>query len=243
MNSMQYATTKLIAMLLISNTLFAEEAVKLSNKIDRTNYAIGQQIGQDFRKQNMDLDPEAISRGMNDGHSGSQPELAPGEMRELLVNLKRQITKDMKADAMAKMKNRKTEKERRLKAGKEFLAKNGAMPGVVTTESGLQYKILTPGNGARPGKNDLVKMHYVSRRLDGQVFYSTYLKGGPKTHRVAEIIPGMTEALQLMQAGAKWELYVPNQLAYGRNGPVAHETVIIEVELLEVKVPPSQASK
>ncbi|MEW8207062.1 MAG: FKBP-type peptidyl-prolyl cis-trans isomerase N-terminal domain-containing protein, partial [Candidatus Thiodiazotropha taylori] len=107
-------------MLLISNTLFAEEAIKLSDKIDRTNYAIGQQIGQDFRKQNMDLDPEAISRGMNDGHSGSQPELAPGEMRELLVNLKRQITKDMKADAMAKMKNRQTEKERRLKAGKEF---------------------------------------------------------------------------------------------------------------------------
>ena len=120
---MQYRTMQLIAIVLISNSLFADEAISLSDKVDRTNYAIGQQIGQDFRKQNMDLDPEALSRGMNDGHAGKQPELKPAEMRELLVNLKRQITKDMKADAMAKMKHRQTEKQRRLKAGSEFLGK------------------------------------------------------------------------------------------------------------------------
>ncbi|MCG7900323.1 MAG: FKBP-type peptidyl-prolyl cis-trans isomerase [Candidatus Thiodiazotropha weberae] len=240
---MQYRTMQLIAIVLISNSLFADEAISLSDKVDRTNYAIGQQIGQDFRKQNMDLDPEALSRGMNDGHAGKQPELKPAEMRELLVNLKRQITKDMKADAMAKMKHRQTEKQRRLKAGSEFLEKNRALPDVVTTGSGLQYKIIKPGSGTQPTKDDQVKLHYVSRRLDSQVFYSTHLKGGPKTHRVGELIPGMSEALQLMQPGAKWELYIPHQLAYGRNGPVAHETVIIEVELLETAVPPSQASK
>ncbi|MEW8321927.1 MAG: FKBP-type peptidyl-prolyl cis-trans isomerase N-terminal domain-containing protein [Candidatus Thiodiazotropha taylori] len=230
-------------MILLSNSVNAAETTFLTDKIDQTNYAIGHQIGSDFRKQNIDLDPEAVSRGISHGYTGKQPALAPVEMRERLVKLKQKITHDMKTDAMAKSKQRQTERARKLAAGKAFLEENSSKAGVVTTESGLQYKILSNGAGAHPTKNDQVKINYVSRRLDGKMFYSSHLKGGPKIHRVSEMVPGLSEALKMMQPGAKWEVYIPHKQAYGRSGPVAYETVIIEVELLEILTQPSQASK
>ena len=123
--------------------------------------------------------------------------------------------------------------------GDAFLLANKAKAGVATLASGLQYKIITPGNGAKPAKEDEVTVEYTGKLIDGTVFDSTDKAGKPATFKVSQVIPGWTEALQLMPAGSTWEIYVPANLAYGaRNvgGPIGpNETLIFNVHLISVK--------
>ena len=122
--------------------------------------------------------------------------------------------------------------------GQEFLANNGERPGVVTTESGLQYEVLASGTGARPGPTDLVTTHYHGTFIDGSVFDSSVERDQPMEFPVDGVIAGWTEALQLMRVGDKWKLYVPSELAYGGRGNIGigpHEVLIFEVELIDVR--------
>lgn len=124
--------------------------------------------------------------------------------------------------------------------GREFLAENGKRPGVVTTGSGLQYEVLASGagDGAKPGPTDLVTTHYHGTLIDGQVFDSSVERGEPMEFPVDGVIPGWTEALQLMRPGDKWKLYIPSELAYGERGNIGigpNSVLIFEVELLGVR--------
>lgn len=132
----------------------------------------------------------------------------------------------------------KAEGNKNLSAGEEFLAANKAKPGVVTLESGLQYEILTAGTGPKPKLEDEVKCHYHGTTIDGTVFDSSVDRGEPATFPVNRVIPGWTEALQLMPVGSKWKLFIPAALAYGERGAgkdiKPNSTLIFEVELLEI---------
>lgn len=122
--------------------------------------------------------------------------------------------------------------------GQAFLAKNMQSPGVVTLPDGLQYKVIKAGQGARPAATDTVTVHYAGKLIDGTEFDSSYKRGEPAKFKVNEVIPGWTEALQRMNKGSVWELYIPAQLAYGENGmpPVIgpNQTLIFKVELLDI---------
>jgi FKBP-type peptidyl-prolyl cis-trans isomerase FklB len=114
------------------------------------------------------------------------------------------------------------------------LAENATKEGVKTTPSGLQYKVIREGTGKTPGPHDSVTVHYRGTRLDGREFDSSYRKNEPATFRVDGVIRGWTEALQLMKEGAKWQLFIPADLAYGERGPLADKTLIFDVELISV---------
>jgi FKBP-type peptidyl-prolyl cis-trans isomerase FklB len=123
--------------------------------------------------------------------------------------------------------------------GEEFLAKNKNKPGVVTLPDGLEYKVIVEGKGATPTDNDIVKVHYEGKLVNGTEFDSSYKRGEPVSFPVTGVIPGWTEALKLMKVGSIWELYIPSALAYGEQGmpPVIgpNETLIFKVELIEIK--------
>ncbi|MDO8929879.1 MAG: FKBP-type peptidyl-prolyl cis-trans isomerase, partial [Bacteroidota bacterium] len=132
----------------------------------------------------------------------------------------------------------KAEADKNIKAGEEFLAANGSKAGVVTLPSGLQYEIITAGTGSKPTTADQVKCHYHGTTIDGKVFDSSVERGEPAVFPVGNVIPGWTEALQLMPVGSKWKLFIPAALAYGERGAGAdikpNSTLIFEVELLEI---------
>ena len=134
----------------------------------------------------------------------------------------------------------KVEGEKNLKAGKAFLAANAKKDGVITTATGLQYKVLKSGTGASPQKTDTVKVHYHGTLIDGTVFDSSVQRGEPITFPVSDVIPGWTEALQLMKVGDKWQLFIPSSLAYGELSPPGskigpNSTLLFEVELLGIE--------
>jgi FKBP-type peptidyl-prolyl cis-trans isomerase len=137
------------------------------------------------------------------------------------------------------------ESDANLKEGAAFLEANGAKEGVVTTESGLQYKVVTQGTGSKPTKESTVEVHYAGKLLDGTEFDSSIKRGVPVKFGVTQVIPGWTEALQLMSEGSKWELYIPADLGYGAGGqgPIGPNSVLIfEVELLKADVNKADAS-
>ena len=212
----------------------AEQAT-LSDEADRINYSIGHQIGIDFKRQKVKLNEQALRQGLQHGQSGTAPVLSQKEMQALLVELKRNITEKMKNEAVERISSRKQIENRKRSEGEAFMRENQSRGGVKTMPSGLQYKVLKKGDGIRPKVDDYVTFHYRARKLNGKVYDSSLKKGGPVTYRANGVIPGFTEAIQMMQPGAKWELYIPPDLAYGRRSPLAHQTVIIEVELLAVR--------
>jgi len=234
---MRMKLTTTILFCSLTGNVAAAEQISLADEADRINYTIGHQIGTDFKRQQVQLDAQALNRGMQDGTSGTAPLLDRKEMTDILVDLKRKISNDMKQNTIARVQARKKDEEDKRSKGKAFMLENQAKESVKTLPSGLQYKVLSAGAGEHPRADDLVTFHYRARTLDGKEYDSSYKKGKPATHRANGVIPGFTEAIQMMQPGAKWELYVPPELAYGRQGPLAHQTVIIEVELLSIGGP------
>lgn len=224
----------LLILSLTSLATMAEDTTSLNDETDRINYAIGHQIGTDFRKQQVDLDRQAVTLGLQQGHQGSKPAMDSTEMNQRLIALKRNITEDTKAKALERLEQSQAKMKHKRAQGEEFLAANAVKSGIITTDSGLQYRIIRSGQGDYPKLSDQVRLHYKSKRINGQVINSSELKGGPGVFPVHLLLPGVTEALRMMQTGAKWELYLPSRLAFGRRGPFAHEAIITEVELLEI---------
>ncbi|MDH3671772.1 MAG: FKBP-type peptidyl-prolyl cis-trans isomerase [Gammaproteobacteria bacterium] len=224
------ALTTIVSLAALVSVGFASEDLKPENETDRINYSIGYQIGGDFKRQGVELNPAAVVRGIQDALLGAEPLITAQEMRATLVNLKRKIVADQQ-----KTRTKKVEKYRG--EGREFLAANAKKPGVVTLRSGLQYKEIREGTGKKPGPHDTVTVHYRGTRTDGTEFDSSDRKDAAATFRVDGVIRGWTEALQLMQEGAKWQLFIPPDLAYGERGPLRDETVIFDVELIAVDPP------
>lgn len=230
--------TTLILGALLSPPLMAQEAFTLDDEADRVNYTIGQQIGKDFKRQQIELDEQSLTQGLRDASSGNSPKLEPKEMSSRLSHLKRNITQEMKQDAMKRLEEKKAHEVQIFQEGERFLEENAKQPGIVSLPSGLQYRVLKAGEGNKPGSSDFVSFRYLAMRRDGKVYDSKHSEHKPPArHRVSKTPPGVAEALQMMQLGAKWKLFIPPKLAYGRQGPFAHQVIIIDIELLNIEEP------
>jgi FKBP-type peptidyl-prolyl cis-trans isomerase FklB len=211
----------------VARTAGGEPAPKLESATARASYSLGHQIGEDLKRQGLPLDRQAVLAGLKDGKAGRDPRIAEDEMQALLEGLKRRLLHE-------KVATRREQHEASVRAGSAFLEANASKPGVRTTPSGLQYKVLKEGSGARPGPTDRVRVHYRGTTIDGKEFDNTRKRQEPAEFALNAIIKGWSEGLQLMQEGAVYELYVPYTLAYNERGPLAHHTLIYNVELLKV---------
>jgi len=196
------------------------------------SYAIGLDMGGSFRSSSTPLNIESLVAGVQDGLGGAQPKYDQATCRQALQQLQILMSnKDMAQQQAAGAKNQKL--------GAAFLAANQAKAGIKVTNSGLQYKVLQPGTGATPGLNDTVRCNYRGMLIDGTEFDASAKHGGPASFRVSGVIKGWTEALQLMKVGAKWQLFIPAELAYGSNPPgppiQAGSTLVFDIELLEIQ--------
>ena len=211
---------------------FAQDQVSLQTEKDKISYSIGVSIAKGLVAQGVDFSPEIVARGIKDTISGGQTLMTENEMQLLLVGLQKQV--------MAKQQEQATKAaDDNKKEGDAFLVENAKKPGVVTLPSGLQYKIIEPGTGPKPKVSDTVVTNYRGTLISGTEFDSSEKNGGPATFPVNGVIQGWTEALQLMEVGAKWQLYVPASLAYGEKGAGdvigPNKTLIFDIELLEIK--------
>ncbi len=205
----------------------------LTTQKQKNSYALGMSIGLGFQKQGIDksIDTSLVVRGFRDSIAGSKTAMTEDEMKAALQQLRSQVMAAQEAKAKeAGAANRK--------GGETFLSENKSKEGVKTTPSGLQYKILTEGNGPKPTATDTVTVNYRGTLINGKEFDSSYKRGQPATFPVTGVIKGWTEALQLMPVGSKWQLFIPPDLAYGDRGAGGDigpgETLIFEVELLSI---------
>ena len=197
----------------------------------KASYGLGLNLGRQLKTSSVDVDHEALARGIRDGLTGAQPPLADAEIQQAMEAFGKQVEAQQAQSAQAAAVKNKA-------AGEAFLAANKAKPGVVTLPSGLQYKVLKEGAGAGPKATDTVSVNYRGTLLDGTEFDSSYKRGTPATFPVNGVIAGWTEALQKMKPGAKWQLFIPSNLAYreeGRPGIEPNSTLLFEVELLKVQ--------
>lgn len=199
---------------------------------EKVSYAIGIFLATRIRPQAADFDPSVVAQALKDGLAGGKTLMSEDEAQATL----NQWQTELRAKEEAKRAEEGTANQ---KAGDAFLAANKTKEGVVTLPSGLQYKILTPGTGPKPTVNDTVVVNYKGTLLNGTEFDSSSKHGSPLTHAVTGLIPGWTEALQLMPVGSKWQLFIPGNLAYGARGAGGdigpNATLIFEVELLSIQ--------
>jgi FKBP-type peptidyl-prolyl cis-trans isomerase FklB len=204
----------------------------LTTDEQKDSYALGINIGRSLKKQKVDLDNPSVMRGLKDALAGSPSLLTDAEIDAGLKQLAAQAQKVQDAE-LAKAG------EANMKEGEEFLAANKTKDGVVTLPSGLQYKILTAGAGAKPTASDTVVCNYRGTFINGTEFDSSYKRGQPASFPVGGVIKGWTEALQLMPVGSKWQLFVPPDLAYGERGAGGaigpNQTLVFDVELISIK--------
>jgi len=211
-------------------TKFSQQE-KLENQKDKASYAIGFDLGKNLKKYSEDISLEKMIQGIRDGISGQKSALTEEETRKTLTEFQQNlIKKELERRKEVAIKN-KVEEEK-------FLAENAKKEGVVTTASGLQYKVIREGNGPKPTLEDTVKVHYRGTFINGKEFDSSYKRGEPVTFELKNMIPGWIEALQMMKAGSKWQIFIPSSLAYGEQGAgdiiEPNSLLIFEVELLEV---------
>ena len=223
--------TAVAGIVLLTGICTAGEQPELKSENDRINYSVGYQIGGDFKRQAVALSPQVLIQGIEDALQGSETLMTTDDMRTTLVNLKnRIITAQREKAAQTAAQNRG--------AAEIFLAENATREGVKTLPSGLQYKIINSGSGATPGATDRVTVHYRGTLIDGTEFDSSYSRNKPASFGVNRVVAGWTEALQLMQEGDKWQLFIPPKLGYAERGAgrkiPPNSALIFEVELLAV---------
>lgn len=207
------------------------EPIALETEVQKVSYVIGSQIGTSIKADGIDIDLKTLIRGIEDAQAGRELAMTQEQMQQVMAAFREQM--------MAKVQAQRAEAGEKANAeGAKFLAENGKKPGVKTTESGLQYIEVEEGKGATPSATDVVRTHYRGTLIDGTEFDSSYARGEPVEFPVNEVIQGWTEALQLMQVGDKWKLFIPSQLAYKENGAgqdiPPHATLIFDIELLDI---------
>ena len=227
-----------IATGIVNNSYAAEQPEVhqdvLKDETARLNYSVGYRIGSDFKYQELEVREEAVLRGIEDALSGSDALMSKQEMRQTMADVGKQV-------AELKKKKRQdiidyTEKNR------QFLLENANKPGVITTASGLQYRVKRSGRGAgskHPGLNSKVLVHYRGKLIDGTVFDSSYQRGKPDYFQVNKVIKGWTEVLQLMRQGDHWTVFVPAELGYGESGAGTsippNSTLVFGIELISIQ--------
>ena len=198
----------------------------MTEEIKAVSYCVGMSIAESLKQQDLDkITPEVLAEAVKDVFAGAEPKYSPNEANSIIQSY---------INTMNESKFGAVKEE-----GEAFLADNAKKDGIMTTASGLQYEVVSEGEGKKPAATDNVKVHYHVTLIDGTVFDSSVQRGEPATFGVHQVIPGWTEALQLMKAGSKYRLYIPQNLAYGATphpgGAIKpYMTLIFDVELLEV---------
>ena len=231
---MKYTT--LIGLIGLSIILAAcqskQHKTELKTLQDSVSYSIGMDIGKNLKGQMIDVNPDALAQALKDLNGDGKPMLTDAQARSAMMAFQTQ----MMATHAEKMK---AAGEKNKKDGEVFLAENKKKEGVVTLPSGLQYKVLTMGNGKKPRATDKVTLNYRGVLIDGTEFDNSYKRGEPAVFPVNGIIKGLSEALQLMPVGSKWQIVIPADIAYGEQGAGAqiapNAVLIFEIELMGIK--------
>jgi FKBP-type peptidyl-prolyl cis-trans isomerase FklB len=207
----------------------------LKNDVDKLSYSFGLNMGSNVKAQSIEVNADAITRGIQDGLQGKTPLMTPQEIQQIQDHFRREL--------MAKREAKIAEEKEKNKAeGEKFLAENAKKEGVKTLPGGVQYKVIKEGTGPKPGPTDRVKVQYRGKLINGTEFDSSYKRGPePATFGVNQVIKGWTQALTNMPVGSHWELYIPSDLAYGPNGSgrmiEPNSTLIFDVELVDIAKP------
>ena len=229
---MKYTAIALVCLLGLSMQASGQTDFKLATQKDSVSYIIGTEIAKNLEKQDVDVDPKVLAKGFSDEYTGAKLLLTQEQIEKVMAVFQQQMI-SKEAERMAEIG------ERNKKQGDAFLAANKKKDSVKTLPSGLQYKVLVAGSGKKPTINDTVTTHYRGTLIDGTEFDNSYKRGEPATFPVRGVIPGWTEALQLMPVGSKWQLFIPSGLAYGERGAGQtigpNSTLNFEVELLSIK--------
>lgn len=227
-------TTASICLLVQNVWAAGDQGAQLKDKKDKISYSIGVDVGKSILKQKIDINPESFLLGFKDGQADKSTLMTEDEIRQTLMALQTEMLEKQKAEM-------KDVAAKNLAAGQKFLEDNKKKKDIVTLPSGLEYRIIKDGKGESPKATDVVTTHYRGKLIDGTEFDSSYNRGEPVKFAVNGVIPGWTEALQLMKPGAKWELFIPSKLAYGEHGVGQiigpNSALIFEVELLSVEKP------
>jgi len=218
----------LLAIMGISSA-YAQDTTSEKGKL---SYAIGFEIGQDFNERKIDVDLNTVIRAIQDGYAKRTPAVAEDQMRTALEQMQAKLQEQLRTEIERVSTENKTKST-------QFLAQNRAKSGIVVLPSGLQYRVIDEGTGGRPASTSEVRLHFRGSLHTGQEFASTYQGNNPVTMKVSDApLKGLQEALPLMKAGARWELYMPSELAYGDSprSPIGpSQAVVFDVTLVEVK--------
>jgi len=213
---------------------------QLKDKKEKISYSIGVDIGRSIQKQKIGIDPNAFFTGFKDGQANKTTMMSEDQVHQTLLALQTEMLERQKAET-------KKLADKNLAEGQKFLAENKKRKGVVTLPSGLEYRIIKQGTGESPKLTDVVTVNYRGKLINGTEFDSSYTRGEPVKLTVNGVIPGWTEALQLMKPGAQWELFIPPKLAYGEMGANQiigpNTTLIFDVDLLSVEKPNTERNK
>jgi FKBP-type peptidyl-prolyl cis-trans isomerase len=216
----------------------ASGGISLATDDEKTSYALGTQIGASFKRDEIVLQADQFMAGLTDSFDDKEFKMTEEEVMAMMQALQVKLQAKAMADQEEAAGEAAAVGPENKAAGEAFLAENGKKEGVKTTESGLQYEVLTEGSGAKPTPADTVKVHYHGTLIDGTVFDSSVERGAPATFPLGGVIRGWTEGLQLMPVGSKYRLYVPYDLAYGEQARSAEigpfSTLVFDVELLEI---------
>ena len=225
-----------IALLMIAISCTSSEKLvetpQLTDYMDTVSYSVGVDIGKSFRLQEMEINPNIMARGLSDAFSNKETAITDEEIQSTLINFRQEFQQKQRELSQRKAQEAAVAEE-------AYLAESASKEGVVSLPSGLQYKVITPGDGPSPLTTDKVKVHYKGSLADGTIFDSSYDRGQPTSFTVSGVIKGWTEALLLMQVGSKWELTIPSKLGYGARGSGGkippNSTLLFEVELLGIE--------
>lgn len=229
---MRLAVVFLMCATFLAGQAFGADEGTLKSEKDKLSYTFGANFGKGLKQQEIEINTEMFLKGMKDAVSGNKLLLTDEEMKDTMTAFQKEM-------AAKQAEKRKALGEKNRKEGEAFLAANKSKEGVKTLPSGLQYKVITEGTGKTPRATDTVVTNYRGTLIDGTEFDSSYQRKSPATFRVNGVIKGWTEALQLMKEGAKWQLFVPPELAYGERGAGPkigpNAVLIFELELISVK--------
>lgn len=220
--------------------------VALTTPEQKTGYVLGLATGEQMQSQGVKVDQAAFSAGLSDAMTKAKPRMTEEELRATFAAFQEDMKKKQ-AEMKAKQEKEQAEAgKKNLEEGKKFLAENAKKEGVKTTKSGLQYKSITEGTGPKPTATDMVTVNYRGTTIDGTEFDSSYKRGQPATFALNAVIPGWTEALQLMPKGSKYQVVIPSDLAYGpggTGGPIGpNATLVFEVELMDIAKPEAKSA-